>query len=89
MDFLTLRNIQGLHAPLKLQMEFRATRQVIFIHTLKWTTQACGSICLSHTLLHCHLIRADSALSLPTTGAFVNSLWLSTGPPIHKKCMHA
>uniref|UniRef100_A0A4W5JK59 Uncharacterized protein n=1 Tax=Hucho hucho TaxID=62062 RepID=A0A4W5JK59_9TELE len=27
MDFSTLTNIQGLHAPLKLQMGFRATRQ--------------------------------------------------------------
>ncbi|CAH2225148.1 proteasome maturation [Pelobates cultripes] len=27
-DFSTLRNIQGLHAPLKLQMEFKAVRQV-------------------------------------------------------------
>uniref|UniRef100_A0A3Q4IGI2 Proteasome maturation protein n=1 Tax=Neolamprologus brichardi TaxID=32507 RepID=A0A3Q4IGI2_NEOBR len=29
MNFSTLRNIQGLHAPLKLQMEYRAARQVI------------------------------------------------------------
>lgn len=28
MNFSTLRNIQGLHAPLKLQMEYRAARQV-------------------------------------------------------------
>ncbi|XP_018616359.1 proteasome maturation protein [Scleropages formosus] len=28
MNFSTLRNIQGLHAPLKLQMEYRATRQI-------------------------------------------------------------
>ncbi|XP_060090718.1 proteasome maturation protein [Heteronotia binoei] len=28
MNFSTLRNIQGLHAPLKLQMEFRAVKQV-------------------------------------------------------------
>lgn len=28
MSFSTLRNIQGLHAPLKLQMEYRAARQV-------------------------------------------------------------
>ncbi|XP_075448296.1 proteasome maturation protein isoform X1 [Ascaphus truei] len=27
-NFSTLRNIQGLHAPLKLQMEFRAAKQV-------------------------------------------------------------
>ncbi|KAG2457046.1 POMP protein, partial [Polypterus senegalus] len=27
MNFCTLRNIQGLHAPLKLQMEFRAAKQ--------------------------------------------------------------
>ncbi|NXS99491.1 POMP protein, partial [Jacana jacana] len=27
-NFDTLRNIQGLHAPLKLQMEFRAVKQV-------------------------------------------------------------
>ncbi|KAM4683586.1 proteasome maturation protein isoform 1-T1 [Amazona ochrocephala] len=27
-NFATLRNIQGLHAPLKLQMEFRAVKQV-------------------------------------------------------------
>ncbi|KFV87271.1 Proteasome maturation protein, partial [Struthio camelus australis] len=27
-NFSTLRNIQGLHAPLKLQMEFRAVKQV-------------------------------------------------------------
>ncbi|XP_051533295.1 proteasome maturation protein-like isoform X2 [Myxocyprinus asiaticus] len=27
MNFNTLRNIQGLHAPLKLQMEYRAARQ--------------------------------------------------------------
>lgn len=29
MNFSTLRNIQGLHAPLKLQMEYRAARQVM------------------------------------------------------------
>merc|ERR1712131_252472 len=28
MNFTTLRNIQGLHAPLKLQMEYRAARQI-------------------------------------------------------------
>ncbi|XP_007426953.1 proteasome maturation protein [Python bivittatus] len=28
MNFSTLRSIQGLHAPLKLQMEFRAVKQV-------------------------------------------------------------
>ncbi|KAL4624880.1 proteasome maturation protein [Arapaima gigas] len=28
MNFTTLRNIQGLHAPLKLQMEYRATQQI-------------------------------------------------------------
>ncbi|XP_069495475.1 proteasome maturation protein [Ambystoma mexicanum] len=28
LDFSTLRNIQGLHAPLKLQMEYRAAKQV-------------------------------------------------------------
>ncbi|XP_063059458.1 proteasome maturation protein [Engraulis encrasicolus] len=28
MNFSTLRNIQGLHAPLKLQMEYRAARQI-------------------------------------------------------------
>ncbi|KAJ0023061.1 hypothetical protein NQD34_015195, partial [Periophthalmus magnuspinnatus] len=28
MNLSTLRNIQGLHAPLKLQMEYRAARQV-------------------------------------------------------------
>ncbi|XP_041089093.1 proteasome maturation protein [Polyodon spathula] len=28
MNFSTLRNIQGIHAPLKLQMEFRATKQI-------------------------------------------------------------
>ena len=28
MNFATIRNIQGLHAPLKLQMEYRAARQV-------------------------------------------------------------
>ncbi|KTG03655.1 hypothetical protein cypCar_00034514 [Cyprinus carpio] len=28
MNFNTLRNIQGLHAPLKLQMEYRAARQI-------------------------------------------------------------
>uniref|UniRef100_A0A8D0L428 Proteasome maturation protein n=1 Tax=Sphenodon punctatus TaxID=8508 RepID=A0A8D0L428_SPHPU len=28
MNFSTLRNIQGLHAPLKLQMEFKAVKQV-------------------------------------------------------------
>lgn len=28
MNFNSLRNIQGLHAPLKLQMEYRAARQV-------------------------------------------------------------
>ncbi|XP_008436617.1 proteasome maturation protein [Poecilia reticulata] len=27
-NFSTLRNIQGLHAPLKLQMEYRAARQI-------------------------------------------------------------
>ncbi|XP_017674063.1 PREDICTED: proteasome maturation protein [Lepidothrix coronata] len=27
-NFTTLRNIQGIHAPLKLQMEFRAVKQV-------------------------------------------------------------
>ncbi|NWW34764.1 POMP protein, partial [Panurus biarmicus] len=27
-NFATLRNIQGIHAPLKLQMEFRAVKQV-------------------------------------------------------------
>ncbi|XP_075573526.1 proteasome maturation protein [Pelecanus crispus] len=27
-NFATLRNIQGLHAPLKMQMEFRAVKQV-------------------------------------------------------------
>ncbi|XP_010215085.1 PREDICTED: proteasome maturation protein [Tinamus guttatus] len=27
-NFATLRNIQGLHAPLKLQMEFKAVKQV-------------------------------------------------------------
>ncbi len=31
MNFNTLRNIQGLHAPLKLQMEYRATRQVLLV----------------------------------------------------------
>ncbi|XP_030637847.1 proteasome maturation protein [Chanos chanos] len=28
MNFSTLRSIQGLHAPLKLQMEYRAARQI-------------------------------------------------------------
>ncbi|KAJ8375672.1 hypothetical protein SKAU_G00062520 [Synaphobranchus kaupii] len=28
MNFSTLRNIQGLHAPLKLQMEYRAAKQI-------------------------------------------------------------
>uniref|UniRef100_A0A8C5STS6 Proteasome maturation protein n=1 Tax=Laticauda laticaudata TaxID=8630 RepID=A0A8C5STS6_LATLA len=28
MNFSTLRNIQGLHAPLKLQMEFKAVKQI-------------------------------------------------------------
>ncbi|CAL8293068.1 unnamed protein product [Lota lota] len=28
MNFATIRNIQGLHAPLKLQMEYRAARQI-------------------------------------------------------------
>nr|XP_046211433.1 proteasome maturation protein-like isoform X3 [Oncorhynchus gorbuscha] len=28
MNFSNLRNIQGLHAPLKLQMEYRAARQI-------------------------------------------------------------
>ncbi|KAG7249190.1 hypothetical protein CRUP_021405 [Coryphaenoides rupestris] len=28
MDLATVRNIQGLHAPLKLQMEYRAARQI-------------------------------------------------------------
>eukprot|EP00062_Callorhinchus_milii_P015223 gi/632965244/ref/XP_007898794.1/ PREDICTED: proteasome maturation protein [Callorhinchus milii] len=28
MNFTTLRNIQGLHAPLKLQMEYKAVQQV-------------------------------------------------------------
>uniref|UniRef100_A0A3P8VSV8 Proteasome maturation protein n=1 Tax=Cynoglossus semilaevis TaxID=244447 RepID=A0A3P8VSV8_CYNSE len=28
MNFSTLRNIQGLHAPLKLQMEYQAARQI-------------------------------------------------------------
>ncbi|KAK9527960.1 hypothetical protein VZT92_014467 [Zoarces viviparus] len=28
MNFSTLRNIQGLHAPMKLQMEYRAARQI-------------------------------------------------------------
>ncbi|XP_061661389.1 proteasome maturation protein [Syngnathoides biaculeatus] len=28
MNFSSLRNIQGLHAPLKLQMEYRAARQI-------------------------------------------------------------
>ncbi|XP_059900695.1 proteasome maturation protein [Gadus macrocephalus] len=28
MNFATVRNIQGLHAPLKLQMEYRAARQI-------------------------------------------------------------
>ncbi|XP_066477738.1 proteasome maturation protein [Tiliqua scincoides] len=28
MNYSTLRNIQGLHAPMKLQMEFRAVKQV-------------------------------------------------------------
>ncbi|KAJ6662368.1 hypothetical protein lerEdw1_012532 [Lerista edwardsae] len=28
MNFSTLRNIQGLHAPMKLQMEFKAVKQV-------------------------------------------------------------
>jgi len=32
MNFSTLRNIQGLHAPLKLQMEYRAARQVAAFH---------------------------------------------------------
>ncbi len=31
MNFNTLRNIQGLHAPLKLQMEYRAARQVLLV----------------------------------------------------------
>lgn len=31
MNFSTLRNIQGLHAPLKLQMEYRAARQVCLV----------------------------------------------------------
>ncbi|XP_034415920.1 proteasome maturation protein-like isoform X2 [Cyclopterus lumpus] len=29
MNFSTLRSIQGLHAPLKLQMEYRAARQFV------------------------------------------------------------
>ncbi|XP_006012796.1 proteasome maturation protein [Latimeria chalumnae] len=28
MNFTTLRNIQGLHAPLKLQMEYKAVKQI-------------------------------------------------------------
>ncbi|XP_044297983.1 proteasome maturation protein [Varanus komodoensis] len=36
MNFSTLRNIQGLHAPLKLQMEFKAVKQaqhLPFLHS--------------------------------------------------------
>ena len=34
LNFSTLRNIQGLHAPLKLQMEYRAARQVLLFTPL-------------------------------------------------------
>lgn len=34
MNLATVRNIQGLHAPLKLQMEYRAARQVCLM--LSW-----------------------------------------------------
>lgn len=34
MNFSTLRNIQGLHAPLKLQMEYRAARQVCRVKSI-------------------------------------------------------
>ncbi|PWA25030.1 hypothetical protein CCH79_00016005, partial [Gambusia affinis] len=33
-NFSTLRNIQGLHAPLKLQMEYRAARQVMAVRPI-------------------------------------------------------
>ncbi|MBN3304154.1 proteasome maturation protein [Amia ocellicauda] len=52
MNFTTLRNIQGLHAPLKLQMEYRAARQIqrlpflqssnIALDTLRGNDEAIG-----------------------------------------------
>ncbi|XP_028655242.1 proteasome maturation protein [Erpetoichthys calabaricus] len=52
MNFCTLRNIQGLHAPLKLQMEFRAAKQIqrlpflpssnIALDTLRGTDECIG-----------------------------------------------
>uniref|UniRef100_A0A4W4GVU5 Proteasome maturation protein n=1 Tax=Electrophorus electricus TaxID=8005 RepID=A0A4W4GVU5_ELEEL len=52
MNFSTLRNIQGLHAPLKLQMEYRAAKQIqrlpflpssnLALDTLKGTDESIG-----------------------------------------------
>lgn len=52
MNFNTLRNIQGLHAPLKLQMEYRAARQVLFDSCLhvSYTTNTLCSSCLNVAL---------------------------------------
>ncbi|XP_045558038.1 proteasome maturation protein isoform X2 [Salmo salar] len=51
MNFSTLRNIQGLHAPLKLQMEYRAARQRIpSLFPPHLRSSACRS-CRAHTWL--------------------------------------
>ncbi|KAM9775238.1 proteasome maturation protein [Syngnathus typhle] len=52
MNFSTLRNIQGLHGPLKLQMEYRAARQIqrlpflpssnLALDTLRGTDESIG-----------------------------------------------
>ncbi|XP_019722454.1 proteasome maturation protein [Hippocampus comes] len=52
MNFSSLRNIQGLHAPLKLQMEYRAARQIqrlpflqssnLALDTLRGTDESIG-----------------------------------------------
>lgn len=51
MNFSTLRNIQGLHAPLKLQMEYRAARQVTHRQPISYITQI-YSLCNVHCVLH-------------------------------------
>lgn len=41
MNFSTLRNIQGLFAPLKLQMEFKAVQQVSVWMSVTYTSHVC------------------------------------------------
>lgn len=61
MNFSTLRNIQGLFAPLKLQMEFKAVQQVGFQVSLLHASHLCAEL-IGRSLLSGKLYRTSPSL---------------------------